>query len=199
MGRELRAGAIAGAVAPFVFLLGVVGICWLQKDFMERFGWDRIPSGLALGPDGWLQIVNFILFGVLLLAYARAVSAVPARDRWDRAAHLLVGLAGVAAVMLAFKDDADGETTWQGAVHAGAYLAWLPSIVISYPLTWRRLRARPAWRAAPVWVSAVALLLPASALLLPDSEAASNYLFFAVVLMPLVALATRLAAAALSR
>jgi hypothetical protein len=32
-----------------------------------------------------------------------------------------------------------------------------------------------------------------SAVLLPDGSAALNYLFFAVVLMPLVAMATRLA------
>lgn len=191
---ELRAGAIAGAAAPFVFLHGVVGICWVQRDFMAEFGWDRIPSGLALGPHGWLQVVDFIVFGVLLLAFARAVEAVPARDRWDRAAHVLVGVAGVAAVFLAFKDDAEGASTWHGAVHGAAYLTWLAAIVVSYPLTWRRLRAHSPWRAAPAWPSAAALLLPATAVLLPNSGSASNYLFFTVVLMPLVALTTRLAA-----
>jgi hypothetical protein len=90
---------------------------------------------LALGPDGWLQVVNFIVFGVLLLGFARAVNAVPVRDRWDRAAQILVGLAGIAAVALAFKDDPEGETTWHGAVHAAAYLTWLASIVVSYPLS----------------------------------------------------------------
>src|SRR5688500_16686335 len=92
MERALRNGMIAGALAPFVFLLGAVGISWIEEDFMGRLGWDEWPSGLSLGPNGWLQIINFIVLGVLLIAFVLAVSAVPARNRWVKVAPVLLAL-----------------------------------------------------------------------------------------------------------
>lgn len=197
MDARLRAGAIAGAVAPFVFLLGTVAISWLETDFMDRLGWEVWPSGLALGPHGWLQIVNFVALGVLLLAFAVAVRAVPAQRGWTKAAPALLGLAGVAAVMLVFKTDPpDQDETWHGLIHGWSYVVWLVSLVISYPITWWRVRRHAVWRTSP-WPSVLALLLFPPVLLLPDSESAGNYVFFAVVLTPLAAIAIRMAVGAM--
>jgi len=191
---RLRKGAIAGALAPFVFLLSAVAISWLEEDFMGQLGWEEWPSGLALGPDGWLQIVNFIVLGLLLIAFAGAVSAVPARGRWARAAPVLLVIGGVAAVMLAFKEDPQSgdTTTWHGTIHVVAYFTWLLSLVLSYPFTWWRLRGDRLWKTAR-WPSALALLLFPPVLLLPDSGSAGNYLFFAVAMTPLAAIAMRMA------
>jgi hypothetical membrane protein len=197
--RTVPIGAIAGAVAPFLFLLGTIGISRLEQDFMKQLGWDVWPSGLALGPDGWLQMLNFIILGVLLVAFARAVAAVPPRSRWAKAAPVLLALAGVAAVMLVFKTDPYEVETWHGIVHALAYFVWLASVVVSYPLTWLRLRGAASWRDAPWWPSLLVLLLFPPVLLLPDSESAGNYLFFSVVLTPLAAIAIRLAVGTLAR
>jgi hypothetical protein len=197
MELRLRIAAIAGAVAPFVFLLGTVGISWLEEDFMERLGWEVWPSGLALGPDGWLQIVNFIVLGVLLVAFALAVRGVPAQNRWVRLAPVLLALAGVAAMLLAFKTDPpDRDATWHGIVHGAAYFTWLVSIVVSYPFTWWRLRGHALWRQAR-WPSVLAVLLFPPVLLLPDSEAAGNYIFFAAALTPLAVIALRTAVGAI--
>lgn len=197
MERGLRNGMIAGALAPFVFLLAAVGISWVEEDFMGRLGWDEWPSGLALGPDGWLQIVNFIVLGVLLIAFALAVRAVPARNRWVRVAPVLLALAGVAAVMLAFKEDPQhSDTTWHGSIHVGAYFVWLVSLVISYPFTWWRLRGHSLWRTAR-WPSVLALLLFPPVFLLPDTDSAGNYEFFAVALTPLAVIAIRMAVGAI--
>ncbi len=160
---------------------------------MGRLGWDEWPSGLALGPRGWLQIVNFIVLGVLLIAFALAVRAVPARNRWVKVAPLLLALAGVAAVMLAFKEDPQhSDATWHGTIHFAAYFTWLVSLVISYPFTWWRLRGHGLWRAAR-WPSLLALLLFPPVFLLPDSDSAGNYEFFAVALTPLAVIAIRMA------
>lgn len=195
LGADLRGGAIAGAAAPFVFLLGTVGISWLEEDFMNQLGWEVWPSGLAPGPHGWLQIANFIVLGVLLTAFALAVREVSARNRWVRAAPVLLALAGAAAVMLAFKTDPPGDSSWHGTIHAAAYFVWLASIVVSYPLTWWRLRGNAVWRKAG-WPSLLAALLFPPVLLLPDSESSGNYLFFAVVLTPLAMIAMRTAVGA---
>jgi hypothetical protein len=192
--RPLFNGGVAGALAPFLFLLGAIGISWLQEDFMERLGWEVWPSGLALGPHGWLQTANFVVFGVLILVFAYAIAAIPARRRWMRAAPLLVSIAGVAAMLLVFETDPpDVEETLHGIVHGVAYLTWLAAIVAAYPLVWWRVRRHAVWQDAPRWPSALALLLVPPAALLPDAESSGNYFFFAIVLVPLTAIATRLA------
>jgi hypothetical protein len=193
MDGRLRAGAIAGALAPFVFLLATVGISWVEESFMERLGWDVWPSGLALGPHGWLQLLNFIVLGVLVVAFAFAVGAVPARSRWAKAAPVLLGIAGVAAGMLAFETDPpDRDETWHGLIHGWAFVTSLASLVLSYPFTWWRLRGDPVWRTAR-WPTLLALLLFPPVLLLPDSESGGNYIFFAVAMTPLAAIAIRMA------
>jgi hypothetical protein len=190
---RVRVGAIAGAVAPFAFLIATVAISWLEESYMERLGWDVWPSGLALGPHGWLQLANFIALGLLLIVFALAVNAVPARSRWTKVAPALLGIAGVAAGMLAFETDPpDRDETWHGLVHGWAYVTWLISLVVSYPFTWWRVRRHPAWRTVR-WSSLLALLLFPPVLLLPDSESAGNYIFFAVAMTPLAAIAIRLA------
>jgi hypothetical protein len=192
--RPLLVGGLAGALAPFLFLLGAIGISRLQEDFMERLGWEVWPSGLALGPHGWLQTGNFVVFGVLILLFALAVRALPRRNRWQAGAPVLVALAGIAAVGLVFETDPpDDEETWHGLAHGLAYLTWLGAIVLAYPLVWWRVRRHPAWREAPWWPSALALLLFPPVLLLPSSESSGNYLFFAVVLAPLATIGIRLA------
>ena len=196
---RLRAGAIAGVLAPFVFLLGAVVISWLETDFMEELGWEVWPSGLALGPHGWLQIVNFVALGVLLIAFALGVNAVRAQRGWTKAAPALLALAGVAAVMLVFKTDPpDQDESWHGLVHGWSYVVWLVALVVSYPITWWRVRRHEAWQRSR-WAGLLALLLFPPVLLLPDSESAGNYVFFAVVLAPLAAIATRLAAGSMGR
>src|SRR5690349_18803952 len=62
------------------------------------YSWQRHPiSSLALGPDGWIQSLNFVVSGLLLLAFAwgldRAGARVPT-TRWG------VRLLGAAAVLL---------------------------------------------------------------------------------------------------
>jgi hypothetical protein len=190
-------GGLAGALAPFAFLLGAIAISRLEQDFMEELGWEVWPSGLALGPHGWLQSLNFVVLGALTVLFAFGVAAVPARSRWMRAAPILAGIAGIAAVLLVFETDPpEVEETWHGIVHGVAYLTWLAAIVLAYPLAWWRVRRDPAWTAAPIWPTALALLLFPPVLLLPDGESSGNYVFFAVVLTPLAAIGIRLAVGA---
>jgi Protein of unknown function (DUF998) len=185
----VRAGALAGALAPFLFLLGTAGVSRLDEDHMNELGWEVWPSGLALGPHGWLQILNFIVLGLLLIAFAVAVHAVPARNRWVKAAPVLLALAGVGALVLAFNTDPpDRDATWHGILHGVGYVIWLVSLVLAYPFTWWRLRGSTLWRGtARYGVAAVLVFLPKY--LLPDEEAHGNYVFFAVVFLPLAAMA----------
>ena len=68
---------LAGMIGPATFALVVVVLTLVQYDFMVGLGWHPVrssdvpwPSGLALGPLGWLQDANFLLFGLTLIAFA---------------------------------------------------------------------------------------------------------------------------------
>jgi len=52
------------------FAVVVVFLTFAQLGFMVELGWKPLgtsdvpwPSGLALGPLGWLQVLNFAFFG----------------------------------------------------------------------------------------------------------------------------------------
>lgn len=63
--------AAAGLFAPIVFTVGFVVQGFLRTDL--RLGYNPIAqeiSDLTAGPDGWVQQVNFVVFGLLLIAFA---------------------------------------------------------------------------------------------------------------------------------
>ena len=184
-----RALVVAGATAGPLFVV----VAWVQVVTREGFDLSRHPlSLLSLGDRGWVQIANFVVAGVLMLAFAvgsrRSLGDGPGRV-W---APVLFALYGVGLVLGgAFTADPalgfpvgtpDGyptEWTFHGAVHAfAAPLAFLALVAVTWVVA-RRL----AWeghRAAATWsrVIGVACLL----LCLPFGPAMSVRLFAGVAL-----------------
>lgn len=183
--------ALSGVAAPVVWLGGALVMSYDERKFMDRLGWDVWPSGLALGPHGWGQIVVFLVFAGLYVAFARYVVA---RATWSRLARwgarsMLVGAS--LTPLLAFKTDPmNNDMTWHGALHATGYVALMLSLLTAFVTVLPGLirRRPPGWRLAPIAV----LLIP-FAWLAPTQEATANYLFFAVPLAVLAALALVLA------
>ncbi|GAA2043150.1 hypothetical protein GCM10009819_32190 [Agromyces tropicus] len=179
----LRAGLIAG---PIFMLTATVQV-------LVRDGFDlaRHPiSLLAVGPGGWVQIANFILAGLLGIAFAVGVArAVPtgASSRW---APILLGLFGVGLVIGgAFPADGafgfpagapDGipaTTSFHAKVHAVAPpLAFLSLIAACFVVA-RRL-GRDGHRAAAAWTRALAIVC--FVLSVPFGPGASVRLFVAI-------------------
>jgi len=63
----IAASAVAGIVGPILFVLVVIVQSVLHPDYSQV----RLPiSGLAAWPGGWLQSVNFIVFGLLMISFA---------------------------------------------------------------------------------------------------------------------------------
>ncbi len=72
----VRWGALAGIAGPLIFA-AVVILTVADYDFLRRLGWHPTrrnevvwSSSTALGPYGWLQIANFVIFGLLMLVFA---------------------------------------------------------------------------------------------------------------------------------
>lgn len=152
--RALRAAALAGMLGPLLLGGVIVGLTLAQYEFMRSLRWHPLtapttdwPSGLALGPYGFLMVGAFIGSGVLLVVFAIGL-------HWGvqgtgRSGPLLLAGAGGALALLGSKTDPTyGNTprTLHGALHDGAYillgLTLLPAMLVFA----RRFQSDPAWR-----------------------------------------------------
>jgi hypothetical protein len=80
----LRCGLVVGPLFVVVFLM---------EGVFKGSGYDALRhpvSSLALGPGGWIQVVNFLVAGVLTITFAVGV-----RRSGFRAGAVLIGLWGV--------------------------------------------------------------------------------------------------------
>ncbi|HYN06315.1 MAG TPA: DUF998 domain-containing protein [Vicinamibacterales bacterium] len=81
--------AAAGIIGPALFTLVVLVLGAIQPEY---HGWLHVISTISLGPTGWLQDVNFVMFGMMMgvftIALYRGVRPGPA------------SLTGLAASML---------------------------------------------------------------------------------------------------
>jgi len=184
-----RALVLAGVVAGPLFV--VTGL--VQALSREGFDLSRHPlSMLSLGDRGYLQIANFIVAGVLMLAFAvgarRSLGDGPGRV-W---APVLFGLYGVGLVLGgAFTADPalgfpagtpDGyptEWTFHGGVHAfAAPLAFLALVAVTFVVA-KRLRWE-GHRTAAAW--SIVIGLACLVLCVPFGPATSIRLFVGVAL-----------------
>ena len=120
--RLIRYAALAGIVASPVFAGIVTLLTIVEADFMRTLGWNPRgpvidwPSGLALGPYGWVMTATFLVCGGLMAFFAYGLKL--ALD--DRLATTLLMLAGFAMMALVFPSDPTiGRTayTWHGFLH----------------------------------------------------------------------------------
>ncbi|GAA1959997.1 DUF998 domain-containing protein [Agromyces allii] len=184
-----RALVWAGIVAGPLFV--VAGL--VQALAREGFDLSRHPlSLLSLGDRGYLQITNFIVAGVLMLAFAvgarRSLGDGPGRV-W---APVLFGLYGVGLVLggaftadpalgfpLGTPDGYPTEWTFHGGVHAfAAPLAFLALVAVTFVVA-KRLRWE-GHRAAAAW--SIVIGIACLVLCIPFGPAASIRLFVGVSL-----------------
>jgi hypothetical protein len=114
---------VSVAVPPLAMLVLAALIFW-QLDFLEEEGWSPVrrtpvlwPSLLALGPQGYVATVAFILLGAAVLALALPLLRSPTpTDRW---AGTFLGVVSTGLVLAAVPTDLPGSGgySWHAAVH----------------------------------------------------------------------------------
>jgi hypothetical protein len=173
--RHLAAFAAAGTVVFWLVALGIVTP--LERDFLHSLGWRETgPSSLpdlsllALGPIGWLQILNFGQLGLSLIALTAGLwkSLVP-RPRVGATFILLGGVAWLASM---FKADPSPGTpvSWHGWLNALAFGLVIVAFVLGALTLAVEMRKDERWR----WVGfsgpsllALTILVGAANRLLP--------------------------------
>jgi hypothetical protein len=199
MSQENR--ALAGVVAPVMFGTVIIALTVAQYDFMLGLGWRPLgdsgvpwPSGLALGPFGWLHVANSVLFGALLVVFALGLHRGMARG--SKVGPALLAVTGAAMVLAGFKTDPDisgGPQSWHGMIHGIAYLLFVFSLLPAFFFLWWRMRKDPPWRGHAVYT----LITGAAMVILFFTPwSLSFYFFLALMLAWVEATALRLRALA---
>ena len=185
---SVRAAAIAGIVGPVLFATTLLALTVLQYDFLLGIGWRPFrdpagawPSGLALGPYGWAQTLNFVGSGTLLALFAAGLHFGPTDGRGSWIGPALLLTAGVAMALMGFETDPIRRTdprTPRGLVHDLAFVLFVLALLSAFYFLWRRFKEDILWRGHARY-TLVTGLLATLLLLLPG---VAYYLFIAVVL-----------------
>jgi hypothetical protein len=87
-------------------------------------------SFLSLGPDGWINVANFIVFGVLMMAFAAGVRMVIRTGPAAPAGPILLGISGIGmmAAGLFVADAASSAVTTHGSLHIAASVLFLAAM-----------------------------------------------------------------------
>jgi len=166
----IRLAGIAGLTGPLLFATVTILLTCVQYDFMRSLGWDPLraptfdwPSGLSLGPYGLLMTATFLLSGATTILFALGLHfALP-----GKIGPALLGLAGLAAMGLAFSTDPTHRTTpatWHGRMHDLSFVALGLTLIPAMIFLGHAFRGDARWQdlARPTWATAV-LSLPAFA------------------------------------
>ena len=101
-----------------------------------------------MGPNGWVQQVNFLVFGLLTMAHAIGLhrGMGPARGGWVGPALLFItGIGLLVAGTFSWREDAAGITYDPGGHTVAGMIFFLGSPAALIVLS-RRMRHDPSWR-----------------------------------------------------
>ena len=136
--------ALAGIIGPVVFATLVVVQGFLLPDYSHV----RLPiSALAAWPTGWIQVLNFHVFGALTIVFARALHGAVRPTRYGFSGFALLVLTGVGLIL-------SGIFSWH--MVDGVPRETLPHVIAAIIVfigtglglmsLSRRLAADPQWR-----------------------------------------------------
>jgi hypothetical protein len=193
----VRVGAFAGIVGPVLFGTILVVLTAVQYDFMDEIGWQPLedpagawPSGLALGPYGWAQILSFVVSGLMMMLLAVGLHlGVDGRSSWIGPVLLLV--AGAAMALMGFETDPilrEGPRTLHGWIHDLAFALFVLALLPSFFFLWRRFKGDALWRDLARYTLATGVI----AALLIFLPSVAYYLFIVAVLAWMEVTAIRL-------
>lgn len=165
-------------VAPLVFVVVFSVAGCLRSDYSAR---SMFVSELALGPHGWVQIVNFLVSGALITVFGRGLAAHSREGGASRGGPLLVQVIGVSLAMSGpFVTDPSAmfnQSSPHGLVHGilGALVFSLAPVTCF--VFYRRFRSDPAWRSLASWTLAAAVILTSGIPVLKVSQLPTGPLF----------------------
>lgn len=174
--------AWAGVIGPALFVAIFTLEGWLRPGYEPL---KMYVSELSLGPRSWIQIVNFVLFGLLFLVFTRGVAAEFQSGKASRGGVVLLTIIALCYLVSGpfVMDPAStprNQMTLHGTLHGifgGIVFSLMP---IGCFVFLRRFREDPKWQFLQWWtlalgtISAAAVVLLTVATKLPDTQNVFN-------------------------
>lgn len=164
--RLIKLAALAGIIGPIVFAGMVTGLTFAEASFMRSIGWQPFgnvldwPSGLAMGPYGWLMTINFFVCGALMAFFAYGLRLA----LQEKIATTLLMLAGFAMMGLVFTTDPTIRSypkTWHGFLHDGFFAVLGVMLMSGMLLLGRVFQKNEHWKNLSIYTWAtLALIIP---------------------------------------
>lgn len=127
----------AGVVGPLLFIVVFLVEGFTRPGYSQ---WRHYVSQLATGPGGWVQVVNFVVCGTLVLLYAIGLRLAIKGSRGSIGGPLLTALFGIDLIVagvfstdpaLGYPVGAAQVHTVHGMIHGlaglGAFVLFLPT------------------------------------------------------------------------
>jgi hypothetical membrane protein len=178
--RFTVASARAGILGPALFTAVFLALEAVLGDRYDRVA--EVVSALEATPYGWIQRLNFVVFGLLTLAFATGLHRAVRPSRLGVAGPALLGVSGIGlllAAMFPLREDANGVTYDPGG-HVVAGVMFFATSAIGLVMLSRRLARDPRWRGLSRYVltagaAAMAGFVLIGALVMPDDAALNPY------------------------
>lgn len=158
----------AGVVGPLLFIVTFLVEGATRPGYNP---WTMFVSQLSTGPGGWMQIANFLVFGVLMVVFAIALRAAIAGTRGSIGAPVLLGLFAIAMLVagifttdpgLGYPPGAAEVHTLHGTIHGFAGLAVFTLLpAAAFVMAWHFASADRSvrWAAYSIAVGAALVIL----------------------------------------
>ena len=161
------AGMIGSALFVTVFTLEG----WLRPGYDPR---STFISELSIGPRGWVQILNFIILGMLFLVFAWGVADEFREGKASKAGPILLAIIGFSFLVSGpLVTDVAATPRDQMSLHGilhGIFGALVFSLSpISCFVFWRRFRQDPNWQPLKGWTLTAGIITTAAVILLSAS------------------------------
>ena len=163
--------AVAGIAGPVMFAVVALVQSLLRLEYSLVV--DPI-SALAAGPSGWVQDVNFLVFGALMIAYAIGLHLGVRTTRWSVVGLAFLVLSGVGLVWAGLfpSTDATGARWDDRVLHIVAFPMTFLGAGIGLIVMSRRMVGDPRWQrlvtyALATGIAVLVLLLAGASLVRP--------------------------------
>jgi hypothetical protein len=167
MGQR-RLAAWAGIIAPALFVAVFTIEGWLRPGYQSL---STYVSALSLGPRGWIQMVNFVVFVALLFMFTRGIAVEFQSGKASKGGLTLLTIISICYFISGpFVMDPMGtplnQTTIHGTIHGIAGAIVFVLMPISCFVYLRRFRADPNWRSLQWWTLALGTISAAGSVML---------------------------------
>lgn len=176
--KLVHLAAYSGMIGPALFVAVFTLEGWLRPGYKPL---EMYVSALSLGPRGWIQKVNFIVFGVLLLIFSLGIAAEFKNGKASRGGPILLAIIAAGYLLSGpFVMDPTGTPLDQVTVHGTLHGIFGAIVFLLMPISCfvflRRFRVDPKWQSLQWWtlvlgtISAVGMVVLTLVTKLPNLQ-----------------------------